>query len=1017
MLMPLLCMLAAGVGAALMFVGMSIRARRGSAADPGGAPLPKQNLAELQRFRAAVDKCADSIYMIDKETLQFVDATAAALDRAGFSREEFTRLGPLDLLTDTRENLNNIYDAVIASGAQGIRSENATLKDGRRMFVETHLHSINVEGRWIIVAVSRDITARTLAESATRRVARVCAVLSAANEAIMRVKTAGELYQRVCEAAVQDGNFKAASVYLPRPGSDDVEVAAAAGAGVQQLCEARLSMDASRTGGGGLIGTAFRAQQACVSNDFLNDESAAAWHSQARQAGVAAGAAFPFVQGGNSIGVLVLYAAESGEFGHESVNLLKQLSQNVVFALDDFERDKARKTAEEQLRIIQGRLERATRGGSDGLWELDAVTRDTWVSPLFATMLGMDQQHFSHDKNKLFDVMHPDSAAPLRAAIERCIADGTPVGEELRARTKAGEWRWYRFRGALAHNADGAVLTVSGSMRDITESRHYQHALIEATETAARANRAKSEFLANMSHEIRTPMNGVIGMVELLVETPLNPLQKDYVETVRDSASALLTVINDILDFSKVEAGKLELENLDIDVRDTVEDVARMLAIQAHAKGLEVIALIDPDLPDLVRGDAGRLRQVLLNLGGNAVKFTQSGEIAIECKALRQDDKGLTIRCEVRDTGMGIPAARMEALFSAFTQVDSSTTRRFGGTGLGLSIVKRLVELMGGEVGVSSEEGVGSTFCFTARLGTAQKAAKTRAAPPVELRGQRILIVDDNLTNRKVLMGQLSLCGMDPLCASSADEALSQMRHAAAAGRPFEVALLDHQMPGVDGASLGQTILGEAELRATRLILLTSSGQRGEGRLFGELGFAGYLLKPITQRDLTDCLMMVLGVRAETWSMRSQPMITRHALVSQRSRDSHRILVAEDNVVNQKVACRILEKLGLRADVAADGEAAFRAWSSGRYDLILMDCQMPIMDGYEATRKIRAREGAAEHIPIIALTAHAMKGADSECLSAGMDDYLSKPIDRERLRETLQRWLDDEPGSAEQAAG
>jgi PAS domain S-box-containing protein len=694
---------------------------------------------------------------------------------------------------------------------------------------------------------------------------------------------------------------------------------------------------------------------------------------------------------------------------------LKHLSRIVGVALDNFEREQARKAAGDKLRIFQGRLERATRGGNDGLWELDAATRALWVSPLFATMLGMEQADFSRDEAKLFELVHPEYAGPLRASIERCITGGGAVCEELRARTKSGEWRWFRIRGALAHNVDGMTSMVSGSMRDITESRHYQQALIEATETAASANRAKSEFLANMSHEIRTPMNGVIGMVELLMETPLSPLQKDYVETVRDSASALLTVINDILDFSKVEAGKLDLEHLDIDVRDSVEDVARMLAIQAHAKGLEITALIDPDLPDLLRGDAGRLRQVLLNLGGNAVKFTQSGEIAIECKLVHLEEDGALIRCEVRDTGIGISADRIHALFSAFTQVDSSTTRRFGGTGLGLSIVKRLVELMGGEVGASSKEGEGSTFWFTARLGAAHQAVKARAAPPVELRGQRILIVDDNLTNRKVLMGQLSLCGMEPLCASSAEEALSQMHHAAAAGRPFEVALLDHQMPDVDGASLGQTILSEPGLRATRLILLTSSGQRGEGRLFGEMGFAGYLLKPITHRDLTDCLMMVLGVRAETWSMRSQPMVTRQALLSQRSPDSHRILVAEDNIVNQKVACRILEKLGYRVDVAADGEAAFRAWSSGRYDLILMDCQMPLMDGYEATRKIRAREGAEEHIPIIALTAHAMKGADGECLSAGMDDYLSKPIDRERLQEALQRWLADEPPDSEAA--
>jgi PAS domain S-box-containing protein len=679
-----------------------------------------------------------------------------------------------------------------------------------------------------------------------------------------------------------------------------------------------------------------------------------------------------------------------------------------------------RKAAEDQLRAADARFKRAARGANDGLWELDVATREMWVSPRFAEMFGYDQQEFLGARQTFFEIIHIEDAARLRDAIERSIREDVLVDVEVRARPKAGDVRWYRVRGALERNAAGTPLTVSGSQRDITERQKYAMALLEATETAAAASQAKSQFLANMSHEIRTPMNGVIGMIELLLETPLNPMQLDYAETVRDSASALLTVINDILDFSKVEAGKLDLEMLDIDIRDTVEDAARLLAIQAHAKGLEVIALIDPSLPDLVRGDAGRLRQVLLNLGGNAVKFTQKGEVSIECKVARKDEHGLVVRCEVRDTGMGIPAPRVNALFKAFTQVDASTTRRFGGTGLGLSIAKRLVELMGGEVGVSSEEGAGSTFWFTARLGMAHDTAKSRPAPPIALRGQRIIIVDDNMTNRKVLMGQLSLCGMDAVCASSADEALSLMRHAAAAGRAFEVALLDHQMPGCDGATLGKSILAEDDLRGARLILLTSSGQRGDGRLFSELGFAGYLLKPVTHRDLTDCLTMVLGMQAEGWRMSTQPIVTRHALRSQRTREGHHILLAEDNVVNQKVACRILEKLGHRVDVAADGQAAFDAWQSGRYHLILMDCQMPVMDGYETTRKIREHESGGKHIPIIALTAHAMKGADNECRAAGMDDYLSKPIDREQLRESLSRWLNDSgdiPGAVEQAAG
>jgi two-component system, sensor histidine kinase and response regulator len=854
---------------------------------------------------------------------------------------------------------------------------------------------------------------------AAQRVARMFAALSDTNEAIMRVTTPEDLYQRVCEAAVHGGRLLAASLCVVSENSKDAQIIAVAGAGADTLRDARLSVDASIPEGRSLIGTAFRAQATCVSHDFLADPRTAPWHQAAKEAGIASAAALPLVQQGRTIGVLLLHSTDKQAFDEEIVQLLTHLGRNVVFALDNFQREAERKVAEEQLRSTDARLKRATRGANDGLWELDVATREMWVSPRFAEMFGFEQQEFIGARQTFFDIVHAEDVARLHGAIERSIREGAAVDVEVRAKSRAGELRWYRVRGALERDSAGMPLTVSGSQRDINQRQQYALALLEATETAAAANKAKSQFLANMSHEIRTPMNGVIGMIELLLETPLNPMQLDYAETVRDSASALLTVINDILDYSKVEAGKLDLEMLDMDMRDTVEDVARLLAIQAHAKGLEVIALIDPSLPNLVHGDAGRLRQVLLNLGGNAVKFTQKGEVSIECKVAHKDEQGVIVRCEIRDTGIGIPAARVNALFTAFTQVDASTTRRFGGTGLGLSIVKRLVELMGGEVGVSSVEGGGSMFWFTARLGVALDLTKVRPAPPIALRGQRIIVVDDNTTNRKVLMGQLSLCGMDALCASSADEALSLMRHAAAAGRPFEVALLDHQMPGCDGATLGTTIHTEEGLRGARLILLTSSGQRGDGRMFSELGFAGYLLKPVTHRDLTDCLSMVLGTQAEGWRMSTQPIVTRHALRSQRVREAHHILLAEDNLVNQKVACRILEKLGYRVDVAADGQAAFNAWQSGRYDLILMDCQMPVMDGYETTRQIREHESGAKHIPIIALTAHAMKGADNECRAAGMDEYLSKPIDREQLRQALDRWLGDpgETQAVEQAAG
>jgi PAS domain S-box-containing protein len=628
--------------------------------------------------------------------------------------------------------------------------------------------------------------------------------------------------------------------------------------------------------------------------------------------------------------------------------------------------------------------------------------------------------------------------------LELMRKDEPLIGELMQRTWPDGRINWYVGHHIPLRNARGKVIGIYGMSRDVTASKITEMALaasteelkeanarLEAanadlraeklradqmTEAALAASHAKSQFVANMSHEIRTPMNGVIGMTDLLFDTPLDPIQRKYAESIRDSAAALLTVINDVLDFSKVEAGKLELEEIEMNLGETVEDVARLISIQADAKGLEVTANIDTALPEALRGDPARVRQILLNLCANAVKFTASGEIAIEVSVLETDEQGTSVRIAVRDTGIGIAEDRLHMLFEPFTQVDASTTRRFGGTGLGLSIVKRFAELMGGSTGVESQKGVGSTFWFTARFGVASGARRTRPRGLKALHGQSALIVDDNETNRRVLSAQLKGCGLEPACAPSAHEALRMMRRAHKSGHPFQVALIDHQMPGCDGAQLGRLINADLDLKSTRLVLLTSSGQHHERQTVAELGFAGYLLKPVIQRDLIDVLPLVLAGAAKDWHTGTLPIITRQQLQELRGRDKRRILVAEDNAVNRMVACRLLQKMGYRVDIVNDGRQAVAAWKSGRYDLIVMDCQMPELNGYEAAMEIRRLEADGpdkRHIPIIALTAHAMPGAERECKAAGMDAYLSKPIDRARLESYLDDLLSHERGAGD----
>ncbi len=655
-----------------------------------------------------------------------------------------------------------------------------------------------------------------------------------------------------------------------------------------------------------------------------------------------------------------------------------------------------------------------------GAWEWNVATGLGTIDERIAALIGYEVAEVRPLSAARWRAhVHPDDIEMSQAQLERHLRGELDRFEcEHRLRRKDGTWIWVSSRGRVAtFTPDGRPQWVYGVLQDITDrkraeqdQRDASQAIRKQTQMAQElakeahvANVAKSEFLANMSHEIRTPMNGVIGMTALLLETGLDDEQRRYAEAIRASGESLLTLVDDILDFSKIEAGKLTIETIDFDLRTLIDDLSTMVGLRADQKDLEFVCAIAPNVPSLLRGDPGRLRQILVNLTGNALKFTAKGEVALRVELQKEAADNVLLRFSVSDTGIGIPSDKHSMLFEKFSQVEPSTSRRFGGTGLGLAISKRLSELLGGEIGVHSAAGRGSEFWFSARL-LKQAVDEPLHQPPAEMQGARVLVVDDSATNRGMIASRLSSWHLQASEAADGPSALRLLREAASLGSPFRLVIADMRMPDMDGEALGHAVAGDERLAATKLVMMMPLGRTLDGTRLKQAGFSARLLKPVRESELFGCVSALL--RGDAVPAHS---ILTVAPPSQRdpTRRDLRVLVAEDDVTNQQVALGVLRKLGISADAVGNGRDALTALQSAPYDLVLMDVQMPEMDGLEATQTLRSSGETApnRHVPVIAMTAHAMRGDRERCIHAGMDDYLAKPVTWGALSQMLEKWV------------
>ncbi len=695
----------------------------------------------------------------------------------------------------------------------------------------------------------------------------------------------------------------------------------------------------------------------------------------------------------------IMQVGYSGEIFDQAgeVKMLEEIAGDLGFALYSSKKEKEKQKVETELKNLQQFQEKILTSLAEGIVVENSVGRITYVNPALELMLGYRQgellgRHWSVliPEDQLEQVQNRSRArkSKTRERYETCLKtrDGRSIPVLIHAHAV---FENKKFSGVVS------------AITDISNLKKIEEDLKLSREEALSASKAKSEFLANMSHEIRTPMNGIIGMIELALQTELTEEQLQFLKAARASAESLLTILNDILDFSKIEARMIELVPAEFNLHNSITEIVATLALQAHQKGLELLCHVPPSLPENVVGDTSRLRQVLLNLVSNAIKFTEQGEVAVEVEEESRTDREIKLHFSVRDTGIGIAPEKLESIFQPFVQADASFSRRYGGTGLGLAITSQLVQLMGGRIWAESEPGRGSIFHFTVKLGLAPEK-KPRAIPATleAVYGLRVLVVDDNLTNRVILQEMLQSWRMKPEVASSGLQAIQLIQAALSRKEAYGLFLLDLSMPEMDGFTLIKKIKEIDGAREVPIIILTSADRVGDLQQAKELGAQGYLVKPVRPSDLLDTIMAIKG--SASGEHRLEVPITEHLLPEFRRK--YNILLAEDNPVNQKVAVHLLQKKGHRVTVVENGRQALEILEKEKFDLVLMDVQMPEMDGFEATRKIREREKVGDkHLPVVAMTAHAMKGDREKCLEAGMDDYLAKPLYPEELYRVIER--------------